>query len=214
MDLGRPLTVVTPTVDADVLMILAGAETSFTGRQVQQVSGRHSEKGVRNTLHRLCSQGIVVRERVGSADLYSLNRGHLAAVHIRALAALRSELLQRISTLLNTWEVPPAFAAMFGSAARGGMRPDSDIDLLVVRSDEVNAESEDWRDQLAHLSERVTAWTGNDTRVLELSAAEVRRGLAGEERVLTDIHAEGIVLYGSSSYLRPPPRRRGRAGRG
>jgi predicted nucleotidyltransferase len=212
--LDRPLTVVTPTVDADVLAILAGAETSFTGRQVQQVSGRHSEKGVRNTLHRLCSQGIVLRERVGSADLYTLNRAHLAAVHIHALAGLRAELLQRISALLNTWEVPPAFAAMFGSAARGGMRPDSDIDLLVVRSDEVDTEGEDWRDQLAHLSERVTAWTGNDTRVLELSAAEVGAGLADDEQVLTDIRAEGIVLYGSTNYLRPPPRRRGQARRG
>ena len=122
--------------------------------------------------------------------------------------------MQRISTLLKTWEVPSVFAAMFGSATRGGMRPDSDIDLLVVRSDEVNAESEDWRDQLAHLSEQVTAWTGNDTRVLELSATEVRRGIAGEERVLTDIHAQGIVLHGSSSYLRPSPRRRGRTARG
>ena len=214
MDLGRPLTVVTPTVDADVLMILAGAETSFTGRQVQQVSGRHSEKGVRNTLHRLCSQGIVVRERVGSADLYTLNRAHLAAVHIQALADLRSELLQRISALLNAWEVSPAFAAMFGTAARGGMRPDSDIDLLVVRSDEVSAEDEGWGDQLANLSERVTAWTGNDTRVLELSVAEVGAGLADDEQVLTDIRAEGIVLYGSTSYLRPPPRRRGQAPRG
>ena len=117
LDLGRPLTVVTPTVDAEVLTILAGAEMSFTGRQVHQVSGRHSEKGVRNTLHRLCSQGIVLRERVGSADLYTLNRAHLAAVHIQALAGLRSEFLQRILALLNTWEAPPAVAALFGSAA-------------------------------------------------------------------------------------------------
>ena len=87
---------------------------------------------------------------------------------------MRSELLQRISALLNAWEVPRIFTAIFGSAARGEMRPDSDIDLLVVRSDEADAEDERWGDQLAYLSERVTAWTGNDTRVLELSAAKAR----------------------------------------
>lgn len=86
MELSRPLSVITPTVDADVLGVLAGADASFTGRQVHQVAGRHSERGIRNALHRLCTQGIVHRERVGSADQYTLNRGHLAAPYIEALA--------------------------------------------------------------------------------------------------------------------------------
>lgn len=53
MDLSRPLTVIVPTVDADVLAVLARATASFTGRQVHQIAGRHSERGVRIALDRL-----------------------------------------------------------------------------------------------------------------------------------------------------------------
>ena len=97
MDLGRPLTVVAPTVDADVLAVLASAEADFTGRQVHQVAGRHSEKGVRNCLHRLVGQGVVTARRAGKADLYSLNRHHLAAPYIVALAGLRRGAERRVA---------------------------------------------------------------------------------------------------------------------
>ena len=186
MELSRPLSVITPTVDADVLAVLAGAHASFTGRQVHQVAGRHSERGIRNALHRLCTQGIVHRERVGSADQYTLNRGHLAAPYIEALAGLRAELLGRISDEFGRWTVAPVFAALFGSAARVAMRPDSDIDLLLVREDTIDADDATWRDQLDALARDVTTWTGNDTRVLEFSVGEVRAGLAaGEDPVAT-----------------------------
>ena len=213
MDLARPLTVVSPTVDADVLAVLASAEAEFTGRQVHQVAGRHSEKGVRNSLHRLVWQGIANARRAGKADLYSLNRHHLAAPYIVALAGLRHELLARIRAELAGWQEAPIFAALFGSAATGRMRPDSDIDLLIVRPKSVDIEGAQWRRQLEGLSTEVTAWTGNDTRLLELDEDEVQRGLEGGERVLADVRDEGVVLYGEAAYLRAGPRRR-RAGRG
>ncbi len=213
MDLGRPLTVVSPTVDADVLTVLASAEAEFTGRQVHRVAGRHSEKGVRNSLHRLVGQGVVNARRAGKADLYSLNRRHLAAPYIVALAGLRHELLERIRGELAGWQEAPIFAALFGSAATGRMRPDSDIDLLVVRPKSVDIEGAEWRRQLESLSTAVTAWTGNDTRLLELDEDEVRRGLEGGERVLADIRDDGVVLYGRAAYLGPAPRGR-RTGRG
>ena len=70
------------------------------------------------------------------------------------------------------WTYSSAFAALFGSAARGNMRPDSDIDLFVVRPGEVHADSARWAEQLTDLSERLTACTGCDARALELSAVE------------------------------------------
>ena len=201
MDLARPLTLVAPTVDADVLAVLAGAEATFTGRQVHQIAGRHSERGVRNSLHRLAGQGIVTSQRVGGADLYGLNRQHLAAPYIVALAGLRTELLAHIRAKLADWTIQPVFVALFGSAARGDMQPDSDIDLLVVRQQNVDVEDSHWRGQLDDLSVRVTAWTGNDTRVLELSENEARRGFKSGEAVLVDVQAEGVVLYERAGYL-------------
>jgi hypothetical protein len=201
MDLARPLTVITPTVDGDVLAVLARAEASFTGRQVHQVAGRHSERGIRNALHRLSTQGIVARERVGSADQYRLNRAHLAAPYVEALAKLREELLRRLAGELDGWAVPPEFVALFGSAARGAMQPESDIDLLVLRPDTVDADDQEWRTQLDGLASTVTAWTGNDTRILEFGAGEARRGLPAGDGVLLAARDQGIVLHGPLTYL-------------
>lgn len=204
MNLARPLEVVTPTVDADVLRVLAGADASFTGRQVHQIAGRHSERGVRNALHRLVEQGVVTRERVGAADRYALNREHLAAPHIEALANLRSDLIARMYAELDVWDAPPEYAAMFGSAARGDMRADSDIDLFVVRPTPVASDDDRWRAQIDTLARHVTAWTGNDARVLELSADEVRRRT--NAAIIREVAKDGITLHGPDNYLR-----RGRA---
>lgn len=202
MDLSRPLAVVTPTVDGDVLTVLAGAAASFTGRQVHQMAGRHSERGVRNALQRLAKQGIVDRTRIGSSDLYTLNREHLASPYIRALAGLKAELLLRVREELASWSVPAAYAAIFGSAARGEMRVDSDIDVFVVRPSAVSEADITWQDQVANLAERITAWTGNDARVLELSVEEVDDGVARDEQVLIDIREQGLGVAGPRNYLR------------
>lgn len=201
MDLGRPLAVVTPTVDGDVLAVLARADAPFTGRQVHQVAGRHSERGVRNALHRLSAQGIVSRERVGSADQYRLNRAHLAAPYIEALAGLRAELLRRLAAEFEQWTLPATSSVLFGSAARGTMQPDSDIDVLVLRPDSVDAADPQWRSQLDMLASKVTAWTGNDTRILEFGVHEARAGLSGGDDVLLAARDEGLVLYGPLTYL-------------
>ena len=201
MDLDRPLGLLTPTVDADVLAVLAGARASFTGRQVHRVAERHSERGVRNALHRLSEQGIVLAERAGSSVLYSLNRSHLAAPYIESLAQLRPELLRRIVEEVRHWKIPADFVALFGSAARREMSLHSDIDLFVVRPDRVDVDDVVWQEQTTQLSDQVTAWTGNDTRIFELSGAEVVDGLERELMVLLDIRDHGVRLHGAPGYL-------------
>ena len=213
MDLNRPLAILTPTLEADVLMVLVGAHASFTGRQIHQIMGERSEKGVRNALQRLCLQGMVTRTQVGASDLYTLNRAHIALPYIEALAGLRAELINRITEILAHWKMPPVFGAIFGSAARGGMRPDSDIDLFIVRPNDIGAEHKLWVEQLNHLAELVTGWTGNDARILELSENETHTGLTTGEKVLKDIKAQGIVLFGNSAFL-SSHRRKGGTRRG
>lgn len=172
-------------------MVLVGARSSFTGRAIHQIAGQHSERGVRDALERLCVQEIVTKERVGAANLYALNRAHLAFPYIEALAGLRAELLSRITQTLDSWEVRPVFGAMFGSAARGNMHVDSDIDLFVVRPRNIDTADARWVRQTVGLSELITGWTGNHARIFELSEDEVRAGLSSKERVLVDIKAHG-----------------------
>jgi hypothetical protein len=214
MDLRHPLGVITPTVDGDVLAALAGADAAFTGRQVHRLVGRYSEAGVRNVLNRLVDQGVVLVHQVGPSYTYRLNRDHLAAPHIVALAGLYREFLDRLRSRLAQWDPPPVYAALFGSAVRGDMRLDSDIDLFVVRPDDVDMEDDQWWSQLSSLTSDMTRWTGNDARPLECTHEIVRRGMRRGEPVFQAILNEGVHLTGPSDYLRTiKPQARTRAAR-
>ena len=193
MDLGHPLQVVTSGVDGDVLRVLAGATTDFTVSEIHGLIGEHSSAGVRKSLERLCAQGIVLRRDAGNTFLFQLNREHLGANAIVVLAHLKEQLLERLLTVLDTWKLPCAHAALFGSAARGDMKVSSDIDLFIIRRSEVGQEDPTWVTQVFELGKAVFSWTGNDVNVLEFSEEEFRQGI-NQDPVLAEIFREGIVL--------------------
>ncbi len=191
--------VITAALDGDLLAILARADQAFTGRQLARMAGASNE-GARQALMRLVMQGIVQREPAGAAQLYRLNREHLAAPAVLALADLRSTLLDRLRSALSEWELAADHASLFGSVARGEERADSDLDICIVRPDAVAADDPAWRAQIATLEREVTRWTGNDTRVLEIAANDDLS--ADAESVIDDILREEIPLTGEVSALR------------
>ena len=197
MLLERPLAVVTPTVDGDVLTVLARADASFTPPQVQEILHRHSVAGVRKTLNRLVEQGIVDAARVGNAVNYRLNRDHLAAQSIIELANLRNVLFDWIREHVEAWSRPPRLAMLFGSAATGTMRADSDIDLFVVGNDQ-DLDHDAWQAQVGELERAVSRWTGSDARILEYSVSDLDHPT---DPVVDDIRRDGIVISGDRSLL-------------
>ncbi|MGI8589601.1 MAG: DNA/RNA helicase domain-containing protein [Nakamurella sp.] len=110
------------------------------------------------------------------------------------------DLLQRIDRHVESWPVAPIYAAVFGSAARGQMRPDSDIDVFIVRPGFLEDE-EDWDRQLAEFARLLTKWEGNDGRILQMTEQEVATG-AGSNPILTSIAREGLTTYGQPAWLR------------
>lgn len=199
MNLRRPLKVVTPTLEGEILRLLAQADKAFTGREVQRMLGV-SQEGVRVALRRLAAQGIVHSETAGRATMFELNRRHIAAPYIEGLASLRLELIERLRQAIGRWETQPVVAALFGSVARGDADEDSDIDIFVLRSGGVDEDDPRWREQISSLEEAATAWTGNDTRTLELSEKELP-SLRKSEPVIQDLIDEGVVLAGSLATL-------------
>jgi len=199
MDFRRPLQVVTPTLDGDVLSVLARADAEMTGRELQRVVGRGSHQGIRNAADRLVEQGVVSRRVAGNANLYRLNRDHVAASWIEGLASLPVQVLGRLRDAINAWERPPVLVVLFGSVARGQATPQSDLDLLVVRPDGCEPDEPVWQEQIAKLQACGTAWTGNDTRVLEFGEHELTGGES--RRVLADAARDGIELYGTLRLL-------------
>ncbi|MPV48710.1 nucleotidyltransferase domain-containing protein [Pseudactinotalea sp. HY160] len=208
MQLQHPFGVITPTEDGDVLTVLAGAQSSFTsGDVVRLAAGEWSRSGVRRSLDRLAVQGLVESTRVGSGYAFRLNRDHLAAEHVIAIANLRREFIERLRQGLRGAPHPPLWAAMFGSAARGEMSSDSDIDIFLVLDRRVDRD--DWADWSTDFASDVTRWTGNDARLMEMTEGEVRDGAAGGDRILTSVAADAIVLVGERRWLHRQLRRAG-----
>jgi DNA-binding transcriptional ArsR family regulator len=200
MDFRRPLQVVTPTLDGDVLSVLARAEVEMTGRELQRVIGHGSHQGIRNAADRLAEQGVVSRRPAGNANLYQLNRDHVAASWIEGLASLPAQVLDRLRDAINSWEHPPVLAVLFGSVARGEATPQSDLDLLVVRAADRAPDEPVWQEQISTLQAHASAWTGNDARILEFGEQELADG--EPQQVLSEAARDGIELYGPLRLLR------------
>lgn len=135
-------------------------------------------------------------EQVGQAHNYSLNRDRLLAGPVLEIARARDEFAERIREFVDDWREKPEVMILFGSAARGQMRSDSDIDLFVAGQGDVA-----WDDQLTDLEQAVHRWTGDDARVLVMGPDEVDAAL-GVEPFLIDIAREGQVLWGPAGWLR------------
>jgi hypothetical protein len=126
--------------------------------------------------------------------LYRLNRHHLATESIESLANLRGQLLDKIREHIDAWSIPARGAYLFGSAARGEGTVESDIDVLIVRPDELDAGDPTWIGQLHAFASDVTAWTGNDCRVADFSEREFGELLASPERLAKDLRSDAINL--------------------
>lgn len=207
MQLNRPFATVTPTLDGDVLAVLAAASTTtFTISQIQRILTTASGEGIRKVLTRLTAQGVVLHDRFGRTNTYRLNAEHLAAEPILALSRLTATLLDRIEAQLQAWREPPVYAAVFGSAATGRMTLSSDIDLLMVRRsppepDAPHDAPDVWEEQVAQLARSVTAWTGNDARVVEYTEDDLRRAAGAGEPLLRDVAKQGLTVAGSRGWL-------------
>jgi predicted nucleotidyltransferase len=197
VQLNRPFATVTPTLDGDVLAVLAAHDVTFTTGQIHRVLNAFSEEGIRKVLARLVLQGVVLAERVGNAYAYRLNTAHLAAEPIVALAKLFNTFASRLEQHLSGWEYPPVYAAVFGSSVRATMTPDNDVDLFLVK--ETDTPETVWARQVTELGAAVRAWTGNDARVVEYTAADLPA--ARTEPMVQKLLEGGLTVAGSRAWL-------------
>lgn len=200
MQLNKPFATVTPTLDGDVLAVLVSADVTFTINQVQRILTTASGEGIRKVLNRLTAQGVVLHDEVGRTHTYRLNAEHLAAEPIMALSRLNSTLLSRLEEHLDGWGTTLRYAALFGSAATGKMRLDSDIDLFLVRATDSD-DDDAWEQRLTELARLVTAWTGNDGRIVEYTEDEFRAAAASGEPLLDDVSKQGLTVAGTRAWF-------------
>jgi predicted nucleotidyltransferase len=195
MDLSEPATVVMPPGTAAVLRALAGTERALTMRQLARIAGvSHQRTG--QVIERLAAHGLVLTEAQGPSLLCRLNRDHLAAPAVAALAQLRTALLKTLVDEIGSWERAPVHASLFGSAARGDGDLTSDLDVLLVRPDDHDADPR-WADQLSTSGERLRQVTGNAVSWFDLGIADLTRAVQGQEPIVQEWQRDAVRLAGT-----------------
>lgn len=196
MDLGSPLLDVTPSVRGSLLQVLARLEKPVTRRQLAAAAGV-APGNASSVIQDLVDTGLVSETPAGRSSLVALNRRHLAAAPLLALAGLRGELVRRLRDRLTA--LPEVRAAwLFGSVARGDADRNSDIDVVVVAE---ALESDELHDGLAQLHADVREWTGNDLQVVEHSRSSWDQLVRNRNPLVDEIRRDGIVLVGDRAIL-------------
>lgn len=212
MDLATPAHAVIPSLDAEVLVALAGITMPVTGRQIERLIEARSYRGVSLVLDRLREQGLLNVVKAGNANLYTLNRDHVAAPAVEALTDLRGKLFERMGRAIAEWTIHPVSAAVFGSAARGDGGVKSDIDILIIRpnrlrpsgrSDELSevaehqqSYSEMWSTQLLELSHWVYRWSGNPASLIQVSRSQFQAMVERDEPIAESLRNDARYIWG------------------
>ena len=166
-----------------------------TGRELARAVGL-DPKSASIALRELAASGVVYRRRAGRAYLYSLNTDNYVV----------SEILRRIFEGEQNWlqalaaEIREAAGrhveaiVLYGSAARGQARPESDIDLLVVTRSQVDPAVilERINSHRLRLEERY----GYPLSILVMTRAELREKAQAGDRFVLDILEQGRVAAG------------------
>lgn len=212
LDFAHPIRTIIPTLDGPVLEVLARTTRPLTGREVHRLAQTGSANGVRLALTRLTEQGIVFAEQRSTAVFYAANRDHLAWPAVDILTSLRRTLLERIAAELDSWQPSPIHASLFGSAARADGGTASDIDLLLIRPDDIAEDDPPWAEQVDRLRDRVRAWTGNRCHAFELDRRRLAEHVQAKDPLVEAWLRDAIPLSGAD--LRTTLRRLSATGRG
>lgn len=201
MDWENPLRSITPTVDADVLQVLAGTHTSVTGNQLARLAGR-SYAQVSSVVRRLTEEGIVSVEQHGRTYSYRLNRDHALAPSLLDIFSAPSRIEDEVGELVRAWNQPADTVALFGSAARREAVRGSDVDVLVVRLDEVDSDDGLWQTQLAGLVDLVEERSGNRVQFIEITQSELAEAIRSGQPLIGSLRGDARTLVGEDLRLR------------
>jgi len=194
MNLGTPLLDVAPAVRGALLQVLARLEQPVTRRQLAAAAGV-SPGNASAVIEDLIRAGLVNGTVAGRSSMVVLNRNHLAAGPLLALAGLRGELIRRLRQRLSQWPGLEG-AWIFGSVVRGDADGESDIDLLIVAHD---LQAPDLHANLAQLQADVRSWTGNDLQLVEHTPESWRELVHSKNPLVEQLRLDGIALAGDTA---------------
>ena len=195
MDLSHPEYVILGENRARILHRLAVLAEPASGRRIHELSGVRSLRTTQRILDELVALGLVDMQKVGPANAYTLNRGHVLWDPIEKVLGTRAVVASAVEeTVREATAGVVASAAIYGSMARGEAGPESDVDVLVVWEDETTVDQRDA--VLEALEERLRRLTGNRVQALAVTRAELARLVDHEDPLVASIRRDGKTVTG------------------
>jgi len=190
------------TSKIQLLRALLPLSGPVSGREAQRLAHVRSDNGSRHALNTLLELGVLTEQRLRGSRLYTVNRDHHLIAPLQALFAAENERFSILrETLRSGFEarglLPHVLSAiLFGSAARGDARPESDLDVLfVVDTKDVR---DDVQDAALDLREELFDKLGVALAPITLHLERFRERYADGDPLLHNVEAEGRVLIGST----------------
>ena len=179
---------------ARVLAVLVTApDNELHLREIARRAGLDAS-GVGRELRKLVELGLLSSRIVGSQRMFSLNRDYPVFEEIASIIRKTSGVAEALREALAPLGARIKLAYIYGSYARGTMRADSDIDLMVVGSvtllDVVGA--------ISGISERF----GREVNPTVYSTREYRRELRKEDGFIPATHfGVKIAIFGGEDEI-------------
>ena len=193
MNTGEATDIVLPRATAAVFRVLVGTDASFSIRQLARVAGVSAPRAVEIVNH-ASERGLILVEQAGRSRMCRFNSEHLAAGAVIELVTIRQRMLRAIEDEIASWSIAPLHASLFGSAARGDGNTNSDLDLLLVRTE---AEpSDEWEEQKYTSGVRLRSKIGNHVSWFDISLTEMKRAMRETEPIIAEWKKDSICLSG------------------
>ncbi|MDA8438486.1 MAG: nucleotidyltransferase domain-containing protein [Propionibacterium sp.] len=207
MDLSDGIAAVLPTVEGRVLQVLARTDMPLSGSRIASFIPTASREGVRLALRRLVHSGLVLAQSAPPALMHAANRRHLLWPAIEQLVlvadqvvyALKLRIVEQVEALFPR-ETGRISLALFGSVARGESGPDSDVDVLLITPDDLDAALVEAL--VIAIIDDVGSATGNECNVYAITRARFDELATNDDPIISSWRADAVVFSGPDFHRR------------
>jgi predicted nucleotidyltransferase len=158
-------------------------EKEFTESELQRIAGI-PQASVHRNVKSLLANGLLGRERIGKANLHSLNKEHTLYALIENIFETERNLLSELKkSLKDSIESLSGIelAVLFGSILKSTEREDSDIDIFIIsRADKLQVEAE-MKNQIQVIRNKfgntISPMIKNDTEMKDMKSSSIYKEL-------------------------------------
>jgi predicted nucleotidyltransferase len=193
MDFVQPLQTIVPGARGRILGVLLEIDTELNLRTVARLA-KVSKAQASRVLGDLVALGLVTRRELVPASLFKANKDHLVMKPLLEIAHARDVFITCLGEVASSLNL--ASIVVFGSFVLGKADSESDIDVVIVRADGIDPESNDWVTSFDHLAKFIVDTTGNRVDIIEVSKAECIEKLTTASDLWNDIKKYGISAFG------------------